>query len=31
MAQLDIFNYADQIKATVTSYLSPSNGKSGEA
>ena len=27
----DIFNYADQIKATVTSYLLPSNGKSSEA
>ena len=27
----DIFNYADQIKATVTSYLLLSNGKSSEA
>jgi len=27
----DIFNYADQIKMTAASYLTPSNGKSGEA
>jgi hypothetical protein len=27
----DIFNYADQIKATVISYLSPLNGKLSEA
>ena len=27
----DIFNYADQIKATVTSHLLPSNGKGSEA
>jgi hypothetical protein len=27
----DIFNYAEQIKATVASYLLPSNGKSSEA
>ena len=27
----DIFNYTEQIKATATSYLLPSNGKDSEA